>query len=42
VPHLAWYRYVTLSLLARAWLALTRAALTDGNDTLVRLKLPLA
>jgi hypothetical protein len=31
----AWYRYVTLALLALAWLAATRAALADGNDQLV-------
>ena len=31
----AWYRYVTLSMLALAWLAVTRAALADGNDQLV-------
>jgi SRSO17 transposase len=28
----AWYRYVTLAVLALAWLAVTRAALADGND----------
>jgi SRSO17 transposase len=31
----AWYRYVTLAMLALAWLAVTRAALADDNDTLV-------
>lgn len=28
----AWYRYVTLAMLALAWLAVTRARLADGND----------
>ena len=28
----AWYRYVTLAMLALAWLAVTRAALADGSD----------
>jgi len=31
----AWYRYVTLAMLALAWLAVTRAALADGNDQLI-------
>ena len=30
----AWYRYVTLAMLALAWLAVTRAALTDDNGEL--------
>jgi SRSO17 transposase len=30
----AWYRYVTLAMLALAWLAVTRAALADDNDQL--------
>jgi hypothetical protein len=30
----AWYRYVTLGMLALAWLAITRANLADGNGTL--------
>lgn len=28
----AWYRYVTLAMLALAWLAATRAALADDDD----------
>ena len=31
----AWYRHVTLAMLALAWLAVTRAALADGSDQLV-------
>ena len=31
----AWYRYVTLAMLALAFLAVTRASLVDGNDQLV-------
>jgi SRSO17 transposase len=31
----AWYRYVTLAMLALAWLAVTRAALADPGDDLV-------
>jgi SRSO17 transposase len=30
----AWYRYVTLAMLALAWLAVTRASLAADNDTL--------
>lgn len=29
----AWYRYVTLAMLALAWLAVTRARLADDNDS---------
>jgi SRSO17 transposase len=31
----AWYRYVTLAMLALAWLAVTRAALADDSDGLM-------
>jgi len=31
----AWYRYVTLAMLALAWLAVTRASLADDSDDLV-------
>ena len=31
----AWYRYVTLAMLALAWLAVTRAALADESDGLM-------
>jgi SRSO17 transposase len=31
----AWYRYVTLAMLALAWLAVTRAALADDSDDLM-------
>ena len=31
----AWHRYVTLAMLALAWLAVTRASLADDNDDLV-------
>ncbi len=30
----AWYRYVTLAMVAAAWLAVTRADLADGTGTL--------
>jgi len=33
--HKAWYRYVTLAMLALAWLAVTRASLADDGDTLM-------
>jgi hypothetical protein len=31
----AWYRYVTLAMLALAWLAVTRASLADGSNDLM-------
>jgi hypothetical protein len=33
--YLAWYRCVTLAMLALAWLAVTRASLADDNDDLM-------